>query len=91
MSLDNGAGKGRHEAKFNVVADAPLTPLGKKQAATLAPQIKELAKEVDLVVSSPLKRTLQTTKLGWAPALERLGIENVICLPQAQECNARTP
>ncbi|GAB1729007.1 hypothetical protein KC332_g9174 [Hortaea werneckii] len=84
----------RHaQAEHNVdldysIPDAPLTPLGKKQAATLAPQIKELAKEVDLVVSSPLKRTLQTTKLGWAPALERLGIENVICLPQAQECNA---
>lgn len=91
MSLDKAARNGRHEAEFSVVPDAPLTPLGKKQAATLAPQIKELAKEVDLVVSSPLKRTLQTTKLGWAPALERLGIENIICLPQAQECNARTP
>lgn len=70
------------------VPDAPLTPLGKKQAATLAPQVKELAKEVDLVASSPLKRTLQTTKLGWAPAVERLGgLAKVACLPQAQECN----
>lgn len=46
-----------------------------------------LQNEVDLVVSSPLKRTLQTTKLGWAPTVERLGIKNVLCIPQAQECN----
>ncbi|KAK5135604.1 hypothetical protein LTR08_005084 [Meristemomyces frigidus] len=83
----------RHaQAEHNVdldysIHDAPLTPLGKKQAASLAPQVTDLAKEVDLVVSSPLKRTLQTTKLGWAPAVERLGIKNVVCIPQAQECN----
>jgi len=61
--------------------------LGKKQAASLAPQVRQLASEVDLVVTSPLKRTLQTTKLGWGEAVKRLGIQNVICLPQAQECN----
>lgn len=53
----------------------------------LSPQIPHLQNEVDLVVTSPLQRTLQTTKLGWGPAIERLGVENVICLPQAQECN----
>ncbi len=46
-----------------------------------------MQREVDLLVTSPLQRTLQTTKLGWRPAIERLGIQNVICLPQAQECN----
>lgn len=70
-----------------LVPDAPLTPLGKKQAASLAPQVRKLASEVDLVVTSPLQRTLQTTKLGWGEAVKRLGIQNVICLPQAQECN----
>ncbi|KAK5111401.1 hypothetical protein LTR85_012175 [Meristemomyces frigidus] len=83
----------RHaQAEHNVdldysIHDAPLTPLGKKQAASLAPKVSDLAKEVELVASSPLKRTLQTTKLGWAPAVQRLGIENVVLLPQAQECN----
>lgn len=38
-------------------------------------------------MTSPLKRTLQTTLLGWGPAVKRLGIENVICHPGAQECN----
>ena len=54
----------------------------------MAPQVAKLQEEADIVVSSPLKRTLQTTKLAWGPAVERLGIENVICLPEAQECNA---
>lgn len=70
------------------VPDAPLTELGKKQAASLAPYLRQLQNEVDLVVSSPLKRTLQTTKLAYAPAIERLGgLGKVICLPEAQECN----
>ncbi|KAK7966904.1 uncharacterized protein PG986_001181 [Apiospora aurea] len=85
----------RHaQAEHNVdldysILDAPLTPLGKKQALSLARLIPDLQKEADLVVSSPLRRTLQTTKLGWGPAVERLGgTKSVICLPQAQECNA---
>lgn len=67
-----------------IVPDAPLTALGKKQSAALAPQIPELQQQVDVVITSPLKRTLQSTMLGWGPAVERLGIKNVICLPQAQ-------
>lgn len=66
------------------VHDAPLTALGRKQSASLASQIPQLQAEVDVIISSALKRTLQTTKLGWAPAVARLGIKNVVCLPQAQ-------
>ncbi|CZT15263.1 uncharacterized protein RCC_01128 [Ramularia collo-cygni] len=84
----------RHaQAEHNVgydwsIHDAPLTPLGRKQAASLVHQIPtSLQNEVELVVTSPLKRTLQTTKLGWAPTIERLGIKNVLCIPEAQECN----
>ncbi|KAI1334020.1 phosphoglycerate mutase-like protein [Xylariaceae sp. FL0016] len=84
----------RHaQAEHNVgldysIPDAPLTPLGKKQATSLSRQIPELQQEADLIVSSPLRRTLQTTYLGWAPAIERLGgLKKVVCLPQAQECN----
>ncbi|EME89158.1 uncharacterized protein MYCFIDRAFT_121120, partial [Pseudocercospora fijiensis CIRAD86] len=84
----------RHaQAESNVdldysIPDAPLTALGKKQAASLALQIPKLQEEIDLVLSSPLKRTLQTTKLAWAPAIQRLGgLSKVLCLPQAQECN----
>ncbi|KAI1650584.1 phosphoglycerate mutase-like protein [Daldinia loculata] len=84
----------RHaQAEHNVdldysIHDAPLTPLGKKQAASLARLIPDLQKEADVIISSPLRRTLQTTYLGWAPAVERLGgLKNVVLLPQAQECN----
>ena len=69
------------------VLDAPLTKLGRRQASALAPAIPQLHDKVDLIVTSPLKRTLQTTLLGWGPAVKRLGIENVICHPAAQECN----
>lgn len=75
------------DCKSPSVPDAPLTALGKKQAASLAPQVQQLQGTVDLIVSSPLQRTLQTTQLGWGPAVGRLGIGNVVCLPQAQECN----
>ncbi|EME39879.1 hypothetical protein DOTSEDRAFT_137925 [Dothistroma septosporum NZE10] len=68
--------------------DSPLTALGKKQAASMAHQIPKLQQEAELIVSSPLKRTLQTTRLGWGPAVERLGgIKKVVTLPQAQEVN----
>ncbi|CAO1614267.1 unnamed protein product [Parajaminaea phylloscopi] len=69
--------------------DAPLTDLGKQQASKLPEFVAQLQQQVDLVVSSPLKRTLQTTLRGWGPAVERLGgRKNVVCLPQLQECNA---
>ncbi|KAK3056636.1 hypothetical protein LTR09_002429 [Extremus antarcticus] len=84
----------RHaQAEHNVdldytIPDAPLTPLGRKQASSLAHTIpSHLQTRVDLLVSSPLKRTLQTTLLGWNPVVQRLGKENIICLPEAQECN----
>lgn len=69
------------------VLDAPLTKLGRKQAASLAPLIPHLQDKVELIITSPLKRTLQTTLLGWGPAIQRLGITNAICHPAAQECN----
>jgi len=72
---------------YSPVPDAPLTPLGRKQAASLAPRIPTLQTQANLIITSPLKRTLQTTLLGWGPAIKRLGISNVICLPAAQECN----
>ncbi|KAI0899884.1 phosphoglycerate mutase-like protein [Annulohypoxylon nitens] len=84
----------RHaQAEHNVdldysIPDAQLTPLGRKQAASLSRLIPKLQEEADVVISSPLRRTLQTTYLGFSPAIERLGgLKNVVVLPQAQECN----
>ena len=63
-----------------------MTPLGIKQAETLPSRIPDLQSKVDLVVTSPLRRAMYTTLFGWKPAIARLGIENVVVLPEAQEC-----
>ena len=84
----------RHaEAEHNAtgdssIADALLTPLGEKQAQRLGLVTPELQSTVELIISSPLRRTLQTTEAGYKGAIERLnGHANVLCLPQLQECN----
>ncbi|KAK5108455.1 hypothetical protein LTR62_008273 [Meristemomyces frigidus] len=79
-----------NKSKKTKVPDAPLTPHGRQQARSLSPQLSRLnlQSQPDLVVSSPLTRTLQTTLLAWEPAIHRLGgVAKIICLPQAQEVN----
>lgn len=85
----------RHsQAEHNVaddysIADAPLTPLGKQQSARLPSLTPDLQSRAQVILSSALKRTLQSTKIGYAPAIERLGgLGKVVLLPQLQECNA---
>ncbi|WFD30035.1 hypothetical protein MSPP1_001048 [Malassezia sp. CBS 17886] len=69
----------------NSIVDAPLTDLGILQAERMPALTPEVQDAVDLVVTSPLKRTLQTTALAYAPAIERLGgMKKVVCLPQLQ-------
>ncbi|KAK0943731.1 hypothetical protein LTR48_002277 [Friedmanniomyces endolithicus] len=85
----------RHaQAEHNVtfdwsIPDAPLTPLGKTQATALAPLIPHLQREVDLIATSPLTRTVQTTLRAFAPAINRLGgPSKIVLVPEAQEVNA---
>ncbi|KAF5964043.1 histidine phosphatase superfamily, clade-1 [Fusarium bulbicola] len=66
----------------NVLPDTDLTPLGQEQARSLISKHPELA-NVDLIVSSPLRRTLQTTLLGFSSQLER-GLQ-IVALPEVQE------
>lgn len=84
----------RHsQAEHNVaddysIPDAPLTPLGKQQSGRLPSLTQELQARAQVILSSALKRTLQSTKIGYAPAIERLGgLGKVVLLPQLQECN----
>lgn len=84
----------RHsQAEHNVeldysIPDAPLTDLGKQQANQLPHQVpRELQNQIDLVISSPLRRTLETTLIGWKHTVDRLGRDAIVCLPQLQECN----
>ncbi|KAF5562300.1 histidine phosphatase superfamily clade-1 [Fusarium phyllophilum] len=66
----------------NVLPDPDLTPLGQEQARSLISKHPELA-NVDLIVSSPMRRTLQTTLLGFSAQLER-GLQ-IVALPEVQE------
>ncbi|GAK66815.1 phosphoglycerate mutase-like protein [Moesziomyces antarcticus] len=84
----------RHsQAEHNVaddysIPDAPLTALGKQQSGRLPSLTQELQARAQVILSSALKRTLQSTKIGYAPAIERLGgLSKVVLLPQLQECN----
>ncbi|CCF49364.1 hypothetical protein NDA11_004457 [Ustilago hordei] len=84
----------RHsQAEHNVaddysIPDAPLTPLGKQQSARLPSLTQDLQSRAEVILSSGLKRTLQSTKIGYAPLIERLGgLGKVVLLPQLQECN----
>lgn len=65
-----------------------MTPLGKQQSARLPSLTQDLQSRAQVILSSALKRTLQSTKIGYAPAVERLGgLSKVVLLPQLQECN----
>ena len=88
----------RHaQAEHNVaydysIPDAPLTDLGREQAARVngltAQSIQQTA---ELLVSSPLSRTLQTTILGFPGLRARLEAQDepkpLIVLSRLQEVN----
>ena len=62
--------------------DPSLTAFGEEQCRNLA-QIFPYHQSVELLVASPLRRTLYTTLLGFKPEIER-GM-TVIALPEIQE------
>jgi len=65
--------------------DAYLTPLGEEQCRGLLSRFPP-EPAVDLLVSSPLKRTLQTTLIGFSPQVKQ-GIK-IEVLPNLQESSA---
>ncbi|GAA6003273.1 histidine phosphatase family protein [Rhodotorula paludigena] len=86
----------RHaQAEHNVaedysILDAPLTKLGREQSANLCKETQDgFQRDADLLVSSPLRRPMQTFIIGYAPLRERLEKEGkpVVILPELQECN----
>ncbi|KZT13189.1 phosphoglycerate mutase-like protein [Laetiporus sulphureus 93-53] len=86
----------RHaQAEHNVaedytIHDALLTELGRQQAAKLhADTHHTIQQSAELLVTSPLRRTLSTTVIGYETLrtkLEQQG-KQVVVLPQLQECN----
>ena len=75
------------------VPDAPLTILGRQQAAALYDATKDtIQKTAELLVSSALRRPLSTMVIGYADLRKRLEAEGkpVVILPQLQEVRGRT-
>lgn len=71
--------------------DSPLSPLGVRQATQLRQKVKDgnfpvALENIDLVVVSPLSRTLQTFELGVWPEMEKRKLNPpVVALPYARE------
>lgn len=65
--------------------DPKLTPLGERQCAQLRKDFPR-HQPIDLLVCSPLRRTVYTTFLSFQPEIER-GLK-VIALPELQEVGA---
>ena len=63
--------------------DPLLTPFGETQCAHLASAFPNHT-TVDLLVCSPLRRTIYTTTLGFKPDIQR-GVVPIIALPEVQE------
>lgn len=63
--------------------DAILTPKGKGQCSTLQSEFR-YHNDIDIVFSSPLRRTIQTASLSLGPALARKEVPFVL-LPPLQE------
>jgi len=88
----------RHaQAEHNVdedydIPDAPLTKLGREQSAELNKiTANTIQRTADLLVSSPLRRTLQTTIVGFPALRSRLESQDdpkpIIVLSRLQEVN----
>ena len=63
--------------------DPLLTPFGEEQCRNLQKKFPNL-RNVDLVVASPIKRTIFTALIAFEPLLEEKGLK-VIALPELQE------
>lgn len=63
--------------------DPLLTSYGEEQCRTLRKQFPNM-KNVDLIVASPLKRTIYTALIAFEPVLKEKNLK-IICLPELQE------
>ena len=63
--------------------DPDLTPRGKEQCRRLCEEFPHHDK-IDCIVSSPLRRTIQTAHIGFEPAIKKNKLQ-IILAPRAQE------
>ncbi|ORY73621.1 histidine phosphatase superfamily [Leucosporidium creatinivorum] len=85
--LTRHAQAGHNVAEDYSIPDAELTPLGRQQSAQLHEETKDgLQQTVELIVSSPLRRPMQTMLVGYPDLKARLN-HKVVLLPELQEVN----
>ena len=65
------------------IHDPLLTPYGEEQCRTLQKNFPHM-QSVDLVVASPMKRTINTALIGFEPVLKEKDLK-IIALPELQE------
>lgn len=78
-----------HAAAPDEIPDPRLTAKGRLQCKELHSKTVDLQNTVDMIVTSPLRRTMETCLIGFETAINRLGKENVVVLPELQEINGR--
>lgn len=70
------------------IRDALLTDEGIEQARLHNESIRDnVSKQAELIVCSPLRRTVQTMLYGYADAVARLGKDRIIIMPEVQEAS----
>lgn len=75
------------EENMQTVHDASLTPMGRQQALKLCERFPNMDK-IDMAVTSPLRRTIQTAFLAFNDHLESKKLP-LLLLPQAQETSSK--
>ncbi|KAI0424327.1 histidine phosphatase superfamily [Xylaria sp. FL1042] len=75
------------EPHGNTIRDPHLTANGVSQAKTLRGAFPYMSR-VKRIISSPMRRTVQTALLGFSPILQE-GTMEVVLLPELQESSAR--
>ena len=73
------------------IRDPALTELGRRQATSIAATNARALEDCDLIVTSPLRRTIETTLLGFygADASPRRRRVPIVLMPELQEAGAR--
>lgn len=69
-------------ADYDRYRDSPLSAIGQRQAKALAQNRPSFLNDCELVVTSPLRRALQTLEIGIRPHLDE---QPIIALPEAAE------
>jgi len=82
-------GQGHHNVDDKThIRDALLTDEGIEQARLHNESIRDnVSKQAELIVCSPLRRTVQTMLYGYADAVARLGKDRIIIMPEVQEAS----